>query len=64
MKSPAFGRTVNASNYHGRRSISSSNQSKTASTGIKISVTQQMRDNRTVTSKTFFKRDGPTLSMS
>jgi hypothetical protein len=34
---------VYASNYHhGRRSISSSNQSKTTSTGIKVSVTQQM----------------------
>jgi hypothetical protein len=34
---------VDASNYHhGRRSISSSNQSKTTSTGIKVSVTQQM----------------------
>src|SRR5258708_20922846 len=34
---------VDASNYHhGRRSISSSNQSKTTSTGIRVSVTQQM----------------------
>jgi hypothetical protein len=34
---------VDASNYHhGRRSISSSSQSKTTSTGIKVSVTQQM----------------------
>src|SRR5437868_8485319 len=33
---------IDASNYHhGRRSISSSNQSKTTSTGIKLSVTQQ-----------------------
>ena len=46
MKSPAFSRTVNASNYHGRRSISSSNQSKTTSTGIKVSVTQQMIPSR------------------
>src|SRR5260370_25582142 len=34
---------VDASNYHhGRCSISSSNQSNTTSTGIKVSVTQQM----------------------
>jgi hypothetical protein len=33
---------IEASNDHGRRSISSSNQSKTTSTGIKVSVTQQM----------------------
>jgi hypothetical protein len=33
---------IDAPNYHhGRRSISSSNQSKTTSTGIKLSVTQQ-----------------------
>jgi hypothetical protein len=34
---------IDASNYHhGRRSISSSSQSKTTSTGIKVSVTQQI----------------------
>jgi hypothetical protein len=33
---------IDASNHHhGRRSISSSSQSKTTSTGIKVSVTQQ-----------------------
>jgi hypothetical protein len=33
---------IDASNDHGRRSISSSSQSKTTSHGIKVSVTQQM----------------------
>jgi hypothetical protein len=33
---------IDAANYHGRRSISSSNQSKTTSTGVKVSVTQQI----------------------
>jgi hypothetical protein len=34
---------IDASNYHhGRRSISSSSQSKTTSTGIKVSVIQQI----------------------
>jgi hypothetical protein len=32
---------IDASNYHGRRSISSSSQSKTTSTGIRVSVTHQ-----------------------
>ena len=53
-------RGIDASNNRGRRSISSSSQSKTTSTGIKLSVTQQMipsraaMRNRTVTIKTFF----------
>jgi hypothetical protein len=33
---------IDASNYYGRRSILSSNESKTTSTGIKVSVTQQI----------------------
>src|SRR5258708_15472377 len=33
---------IDASNDHGRRSISSSSQSKTTSRGITVSVTQQM----------------------
>jgi hypothetical protein len=33
---------IDASNDHGRRSISSTSQSKTTSRGIKVSVTQQM----------------------
>jgi hypothetical protein len=37
---------IDASNYHGRRSISSSSQSKTTSTGIKVSLTQQMIPSR------------------
>jgi hypothetical protein len=37
---------IDASNNHGRRSISSSSQSKTTSTGIKLSVTLQMIPSR------------------
>jgi len=37
---------IDASNNHGRRSISSSSQSKTTSIGIKLSVTQQMIPSR------------------